>query len=104
MGRLKAMQSKDLETLDNIAITSDKKGKKVGKNQRSASIICCISKYDLNIEWVECSNCHRWVHNLCEGNSQGTSQFDDAEYTLRCCTIIPETLETRFFCCQVKRE
>ena len=94
MDRLKAVQSKDLETLDSIAIASDNKGKKVGKNERCASVVCCISEYDLNIEWVECSNCHRWVPNLCEGNSQGTPQFDDAEYNcLRCRTIIPEILQ-----------
>ena len=54
---------------------SDNKEKKVGKNVKCASVVCCISKYDLNIEWVKCSNCHRWVHILCNGNSQGTSQF-----------------------------
>ena len=50
MDRLKAVQSKDLETLDSIAIASDSKGKKVGKNVRCESVVCCISKYDLNME------------------------------------------------------
>ena len=97
MDCLRAVQSKDLETLDSIAIASDNKGKKVGKNDRCASAVCCISEYDLNIEWVECSNYHRWIPNLCEGNSQGTPQFDDAEYNcLRCRAIIPETLQDFF--------
>lgn len=66
MDRLKTVRSKDWETLDIIAIASDNKGKKGGKNERCASVVCCISKYDLNIECVQCSNCHRWVHVLCE--------------------------------------
>ena len=50
MDCLKAVQSKDWETLGSITIVSDNKGKKVGKNVRCASIVYCISKYDLNIE------------------------------------------------------
>lgn len=34
------------------------------------------------------------MHNLCEGNSQGTSQFNNAEYNcLRCWKITPEALQ-----------
>ena len=84
--------SKDWSKLDDIAKRSYKKPKKESENERCKPVICCISKYDSNINWTECEKCLNWVHCLCEGIfSQGTSLSDDADsQCLRCQSYITE--------------
>ena len=87
-----ARLSKDWSKLDDIAKRSYKKPNKESENERCKSVICCISKYDSNINWIECEKCLNWVHCLCEGIfSQGTSLSDDADsQCLRCQSYITE--------------
>ena len=54
---------------------------KESENGRCKSVVCCVSKFDLNINWTECAECLNWVNCLYEGNfSQGTSLSDDAHF------------------------
>ena len=92
------MLSEDWQTLDDIAKRSDNSTKKklnteVGKCK---SVVCCETKYDVNISWVMHTTCRSWVHYLCEG-IPNTSFGDDAVYEcLSCRSFIPETLEGYF--------
>ena len=48
--------------------------------KRCKSVVCCISKTDSNISWIECVKCLNWVHCLYEHIfSQDASLSDDAE-------------------------
>ena len=92
------MLSEDWQTLDDIAKRSDNSTKKklnteVGKCK---SVVCCETKYDVNISWVMHTTCRSWVHYLCEG-IPNTSFGDGAVYEcLSCRPFIPETLEGYF--------
>ena len=90
--RFEARLSEDWPTLDNIAKNSYNKPNKKSENERCKSVVCCISKYDSNINWIECIKCLNWVHFLCECVfSQGTSLSDDADFQcLRCRSFITE--------------
>ena len=87
-----ARLSEDWPTLDNIAKRSYNKPNKESENERCKSVVCCISKYDSNINWIECVKCLNWVHCLCKGIfSQGTSLSDDADsQCLHCRSFITE--------------
>ena len=66
---MKAVLSEDWQTLSDIAKGSENSTKKkldtdLGKCE---FVICCITKYDVNIRWVICTTCRSWVHYLCEG-------------------------------------
>ena len=81
-----ARLSEDWPTLDNIAKRSYNKPNKESENERCKSVVCCISKYDSNINWIECVKCLNWVHCLCKGIfSQVTSLSDDADSRCLCC-------------------
>ena len=72
--------------IDDIAKRSYNKPNKESENERCKSVVCCISKYDCNINWIECAKCLNWVHWQYEGIfSQGTSLSDDPDFQcLRC--------------------
>ena len=78
--------SEDWLALDNISKRSYNKPNKETENEECKSVVCYISKYDSNINWMECVKCLTWVHCLCEGIfSQNASLLDDAEFQcLRC--------------------
>ena len=63
-----------------------------------------FSKYDSNINWIECAKCLNWVHCLCEGIfSQGTSLSDDADFQcLRCQSYITEDSIWNYFVAKSK--
>ena len=97
--RLKAVSSEDWQTLDDIAKGSDNSTKKKLNTElgKCESVVCCVTKYDVNISWVMCTKCQSWVHYLCEGIPPDTSFGDDAVYEcLSCKSFIPETLEGYF--------
>ena len=97
--RLKAVSSEDWQTLDDIAKGSDNSTKKKLNTElgKCESVVCCVTKYDVNISWVMCTTCQSWVHYLCEGIPPNTSFGDDAVYEcLSCRSFIPETLEGYF--------
>ena len=97
--RLKAVLSEDWQTLDDIAKGSDNSTKKKlnTEEEKCASVVCCVTKYDVNISWVMCTKCRSWVHYLCEGIPPNTYFGDDAVYEcLSCKSFIPETLEGYF--------
>ena len=51
------------------------------ENEQCKSVVCCVSKYDLNINWIDNVKCLSWVHCLSRGSfSQGTSLSDDAHF------------------------
>ena len=64
----------------------------------------CISKYDSNINWIECAKCLNWVHCQCEGIfSQGISLSDDADFQcLRCQSYITEDSIWNYFVAKSK--
>ena len=62
-----AKSSKDWSKIDGIAKRSYNKPDKESENERCKSFVCCISKNDFNINWIECAKCLNWVHCLCEG-------------------------------------
>ena len=67
--------------IDDIAKRSNNKSKKESENERCKSVVCPISNYDSNINWIECAKCLNRVHCLCDGIfSQGTSASDDADF------------------------
>ena len=57
--RLKAVSSEDWQTLDDIAKGSDNSTKKKLNTEpgQCESVICCLTKYDVNIGWVMCTTC-----------------------------------------------
>ena len=64
-----------------MAKRSYNKPNKESENGPYKSALCCISKVDLNINWIECAKCLNWVNSLSESNfSQGTSLSDDAHF------------------------
>ena len=99
-----ARLSKDWSKLDDIAKRSYKKPNKESENERCKSVICCISKYDSNINWIECAKCLNWVHCQCEGIfSQGISLSDDADFQcLRCQSYITEDSIWNYFVAKSK--
>ena len=73
--------SKDWSKIDDIAKRTYNKPNKESENGRCKSVLCCISKFDLNLNWIECAKCLIWLNCLYEGNfSQGTSLSDDAHF------------------------
>ena len=62
--RFEAKLSKDWSKIDDIAQRSYNKPNKESENEQCKSVACCISKYDLNINWTECVKCLNWVHCL----------------------------------------
>ena len=62
--RFEAKLSKDWSKIDDIAQRSYNKPNKESENEQCKSVACCISKYDLNINWTECVKCLNWVHYL----------------------------------------
>ena len=80
--------------IDDIAKGSDNStNKKLNTEVRKCeSVVCCITKYDVNISWVMYK-----VHCLCEGIPPNTFFGDDAVCECLCCrSFIPETLEGYF--------
>ena len=60
---------------------------------KSESVLCYVTKYDVNISLVMCAACQSWVHYLYEGIPPSTPFGDDAVYEcLICRSFIPETL------------
>ena len=83
--------SKDWSKIDDIAKRTYNKPNKESENGRCKSVLCCISKFDLNLNWIECAKCLIWLNCLYEGNfSQGTSLSDDAHSKF--CCIFPKNL------------
>ena len=79
--RFQAKLSEDWSMIDDIAKRSYNKPNKESENGRCKSVVCCISKFDLNINCIECGKWLNWVKSLYEGNfSQGTSLSDDAHF------------------------
>ena len=79
--RFKSKLSKDWSKRDDIAKRSYNKPNKESENGQCKSVLCCISKLDLNINSIECEKCLKWVNRLSESNfSQGTSLSDDAHF------------------------
>ena len=73
--------SKYWSKINDIAKRSYNKPNKESENGQPKSVVCYISKFDLNINWIECAKCLNWVNCLYEGNfSQGTSLSDDAHF------------------------
>ena len=88
------MLSYDWQTLDDIGKGSDNSTKKKVNTEedKSASVGCCITKYDVNTRWAMCTECRSWIHYLCEGIPPNTYFDDDAVYEcLSCKPFIPET-------------
>ena len=102
--RFQAKFSEDWSMIDDIAKRSYNKPNKESENERCKSVVCCISKYDLNINWIECAKCLNWVHCLCEGIfSQGTSLSDDSDFQCLCCqSYITENSIWNYFVGQSK--
>ena len=71
---IKAVLPGDWQTLDVISKGSDNGTKKKlnTKEEKCAPIVCCIIKYNVNIRWVDCTECTSWVHYLCESNPSDT--------------------------------
>ena len=79
--RYESKLSKGWSKIDDIAKRSYNMPNKESENGPCKSVVCCISKFDLNINWIECGKCLNWVKSLYEGNfSQGTSLPDDAQF------------------------
>ena len=79
--RFESKLSKYWYKIDDIAKRSYNKPNKESENGRCKSVVCCISKFDLNINCIECGKWLNWVKSLYEGNfSQGTSLSDDAHF------------------------
>ena len=38
------------------------------ENEQCKSVVCCVSKYDLNINWTDNVKCLSWVHCLSRGS------------------------------------
>ena len=80
--RFEARLFKDWPRLENITKRSYNKPNKESENEQCKSVVCCISKDDSNINWIECVKYLNWVHYLCGGIfSQGASLSDDADFT-----------------------
>ena len=67
--RTQAICSGDLALNDDIAKQSDNSRKRAKKQEKCASLRCCISDFDSNIFWIKCDTCEKWMHSLCEGFS-----------------------------------
>ena len=97
--RLKAVLSEDWQTLDDIVKGSDNSTKKKlnTEEEKCASVVCCVTKYDVNISWVMCTECRSWIHYLCEGIPPNSYFGDDTVCEcLGCKSFIPQTLEGYF--------
>ena len=102
--RFQGKLSEDWSMIVDIAKRSYNKPNKDFENERCKSVVCCVSKYDSNINWIECSKCLNWVHCPCEGIfSQGTSLSDDADFQcLRCQSYITEDSIWNYFVAKSK--
>ena len=67
--RTQAIRSGDLALNDDIAKQSDNSRKRAKKQEKCASLRCCISDFDGNIFWIKCDTCEKRMHSLCEGFS-----------------------------------
>ena len=95
---MKAVLSQHWQTnLINKGSENSSKKKLNTEEEKSVSVICCVTKYDVNIRWVICTECRSWVHCLCESIPPNTHFGDDAVYEcLSCKSFTLVTLEGCF--------
>ena len=92
--RFKAISKSDFDWLDEINRRSavSKKSKKQ-KLDKCASLGCCITKYDSNVSWVECSKCVPWMHYVCDGISGLEMELLSGEYLCVSCRGFTSSVE-----------
>ena len=70
--RLSVINSNDnRKTLDSlITKIADNKKRRAILNNECQSEVCLISELDTNREWIACTTCKNWIHNICEGQTE----------------------------------
>ncbi|XP_065639825.1 uncharacterized protein LOC136072566 [Hydra vulgaris] len=77
----------NISELECISLNSSNKKKTCKQQEKCASIRCLITKYDCNIDWVQCGRCQKLFHQFCEiiGGSEKNVLCDIEEYECLAC-------------------
>ncbi|XP_065685093.1 uncharacterized protein LOC136097065 [Hydra vulgaris] len=78
---------KNISELECISLNSSNKKKTCKQQEKCASIRCLITKYDCNIDWVQCGTCQKLFHQFCEiiGGSEKNVLCDIEKYECLAC-------------------
>lgn len=64
--RITSVLSGDGDEVDAIATHQTVNKKTAKDNDKCKSLLCLISTFDEEIDWIKCSKCSKWMHSLCE--------------------------------------